>query len=92
MRLRNAIVTFAKKECTAVPALSPFLLAVVDVGLSDGTSCSGGGGGGGSGGRETRPLRILGHKRDRMADEPGLVPATFTRVASGAALWSGAKG
>ena len=46
-------------------SLALFLLAVVDVGLSDGTSCSGG-----TAAAATRPLRILGHKLDRMSSLP----------------------
>ena len=48
-------------------SLSSLLSAVVDVGLSDGTSCSGGTA---AAAAATRPLRILGHKLDRMSSLP----------------------
>ena len=73
-------------------SLSSLLSAVVDVGLSDGTSCSGG-----AAAAATRPLRILGHKLDRMSSLPRDFHPGGASVTSGtgrppAGLWSGAKG
>ena len=68
MRLRNAIVTFAKKECTAVPALSSSwpssTSACLMVHLAPEEEEE-------EEAWATRPLRILGHKRDRMSPLPG---------------------